>query len=360
MRRENNPTGRLRSIQALRAIAALLVVVFHAISNIQRHGWLATGVNWIGTHGEFGVDIFFVVSGFVMTSATQNSPQSFASSGRFILSRLKRIVPLYWIATTVFVVLLLVAPHLFGAATFELPHVLASYMFVPWRNPAGEVAPVLNVGWTLNYEMWFYAAYAVAICTTRRRVTAITIFFCVTSGLSALGISNVAFQTYTSPIVLEFVFGAIVGSLYVRGFRFPLIGAIVLLSAACCMLIALDKVTGESHRFVVFGIPAALLVSGAVGLETRVRWSRAAQSIGDASYSLYLSHVFTVPIAVKLMTKFDVHHRLSGNLVCAASTVFSVCVALACYRWLERPLVRAVETRLNRRSSSGMGPLRNI
>ncbi|MBN3804524.1 acyltransferase [Paraburkholderia sp. Ac-20336] len=335
---------KLKSIQVLRALAALLVVTFHASANIVRHGWTIAAAQVIGGYGEIGVDIFFVVSGFVMAATTQHTVQSAQAARGFIVSRLTRIVPLYWITTSCFVMLLIVAPRVFGAATFSLPHVIASYAFIPWRNPLGEPAPVLNVGWTLNYEMWFYLVYAVAILVAQRRVALISAFFCAASLLGLVGFTNIALRTYTSPITLEFVFGVIVGTLYTRGMRLSALHAAIMLAVALAALWLPGPHVEDAIRFLSFGMPAALLVAAAVAVETRIRWPASLYKVGDASYSLYLMHVFTVPVAVKVLSMLDTHHRLPGSVICAASVLLSVGIALLGYRTIEKPLGRALRT----------------
>lgn len=340
---DRNQANKLQSIQVLRAVAALLVVAFHACGEVVKHGWAVTAAAGIGTYGDFGVDIFFVVSGFVMASTTKNRATSIESAKRFILFRIIRIVPLYWTATTLFVLLLLVEPRMFGAASFNFGHVVSSYAFIPWRNPFGQPAPVLNVGWTLNYEMWFYLVYAALICMTRHRVIAISALFCATSFLSVFGLSNVVFQTYTSPIVLEFVFGAIIGSLYSGKFRLSSGSAVALFAIAAGTLSVCGEHVDNLNRFALFGIPAACFVATAVALEARMHWPAPMQKIGDASYSLYLTHVFTVPVTVKLLAAIDIHHRLPGDIVCATGALLSIIVGLICYQGLEKPLGRALK-----------------
>ena len=341
---EHHALHKLKSIQVLRAVAALLVVVFHASANIVRHGWTIPVAQLIASYGEIGVDIFFVVSGFVMSVTTSNMPRSAQAARAFIVSRLTRIIPLYWATTSFFVALLIVAPRVFGAATFSLSHAIASYAFVPWRNPLGEPAPVLNVGWTLNYEMWFYLVCAAAIWIARRRVAMISAFFCATSLLGLIGVTNVVLRTYTSPIVLEFVFGVIIGTLYARRVRVSVSAAFVMLAVALAALWVLGPRMEDANRFVSFGMPAALVVTAAVALEERIRWPAWLNQVGNASYSLYLTHVFTVPVAVKMLDMLDTHRRLPGSVICAVSVLLSVCVALLCYHGIEKPLGRTFRT----------------
>src|SRR5947209_976295 len=126
--------GRLHNIQYLRGIAALGVVAFHAA--------LTAGVPF--RMGAFGVDIFFVISGFLMVAITNvNSRQA-----PFLRDRIVRVVPLYWIATLV----VYLADRRYTSGPDQL---VSSLMFIPRGHSADApwFFPVLNVGWTLNYEM---------------------------------------------------------------------------------------------------------------------------------------------------------------------------------------------------------------
>ena len=106
----------------------------------------------------------------------------------------------------------------------------------------------------------------------------------------------------------------------------------------------------DDNRFIVFGLPAFAIVFIAIALEARIRWSRFLGKLGDASYSLYLTHVLSVPVALKVMQMVDGQHRLPGDVVCIAVVVGSVIVAFACHRLLERPMTRSVGRWLKRRA----------
>jgi exopolysaccharide production protein ExoZ len=142
--------GKLWSIQYLRFIAAFGVILFHACGPT-RHPF---------AFGARGVDLFFVVSGFVMWQVTAAKPHT---PGSFLDRRIRRIVPLYW--TSIVLVVCLV--HLFGVrplgATDEIVPVIKSMLFVPYFNANGSMGPVVSPGWTLNYEMFFYVIFAVSL-----------------------------------------------------------------------------------------------------------------------------------------------------------------------------------------------------
>src|SRR5579871_1253566 len=147
----------VRSIQYLRGIAALMVVVHHALDQFSGFKQLIPTDT-----GAAGIDIFFVISGFVMTYTTQIQK---VSGGQFLVRRAARIVPLYWIVTMFTAALLFFGSAMVRHSTFNFAHLVASLFFWPMRNPgdAGTISPILKLGWTLNYEMFFYLIFASVI-----------------------------------------------------------------------------------------------------------------------------------------------------------------------------------------------------
>ncbi|WP_087751300.1 acyltransferase family protein [Paraburkholderia caledonica] len=349
---------QFRSIQTLRALAALGVVAFHAEGNVATYGWATHFFHQISRFGEIGVDVFFVISGFVMVLVTHGKPPGVASAKAFIVARIARVVPLYWALTSLFIVLLLVVPGAFGNASLNVGHAVASYLFFPWLNWIHVTAPVVGVGWTLNYEMWFYSVFAVSMCLTRYRLLAVAAFLAVMSALHFVDPGGVAFSFYTNPIVMEFVFGTLVGWVYATGRAVPIaVAAAIVVSILAAGKVFAPALT-ETNRFLVFGLPAFAVVVAGLSLENKLRWSALLELVGDSSYSLYLTHVFSVPVCVKLLQIFDRQHRMPGDLVCVVVVLASVAVGLASYQWLEGPMNR-MGKRLIGRTRATAEPARN-
>ena len=113
------------------------------------------------------VDLFFVISGFLMWGTTWDSP---TTPGRFMLQRIHRIVPLHWAIISFYVLLLLAAPHLMQSGAFEPAHGITSSLFLPWPHPAIDAnQPRVTPGWTLNYGMFFYLVFALGLFLPERR-----------------------------------------------------------------------------------------------------------------------------------------------------------------------------------------------
>lgn len=328
----------LINIQCLRAVAALMVVWLHAKEQIP-------GMNtyFRSGFGAAGVDLFFVISGLIMVVSTANKD---ATPIQFFVRRLQRIAPLYWLATTLLVLVALVAPQLQRSTTLYWPHVVASYLFIPMESPwfQGYMWPVLVPGWTLNYEMAFYAIFAVSLffrSALRLPFLAVVIAGVALSGL-VFDVAGVA-SFYSNDVMLTFVLGALIGKLVVRSsFKTNVSAGAVCLLLAPLTWIALEALAIPS-RFLNAGIPAALVVLGFCYLPTiRSRVTQWMVSVGDASYSVYLTHIFTLAIlriAVKALgipVMTEVHYWLFmfGSLLACSLA------GLCSYRVVEQPIAK--------------------
>jgi exopolysaccharide production protein ExoZ len=302
---------KLLTIQYLRAVAALAVVVYHATA---RAGWPIVV-------GAAGVDVFFVISGFIMWTVTERP----TTPGGFLSHRLIRIVPLYWLAT--FVAALTSHP--------DLIRLTAALLFIPWRAPDGHVWPVLVQGWTLQYEMFFYLLFAAGLALPRRgQLMALSIALI---GLSLASLvlhgDNPLARTYTDPILLEFLAGVWLSALWRSG-RLPIAAGPLLLALGVAGFAAAGIARLDPQgwiRLVVWGLPAWLMVAGALALEKQAPKSRTGLALGDGSYSIYLFHTLVVGAVWRL--------PLGAALVPAAILASAVSGVLL-FRFLEAPLTR--------------------
>ena len=205
----------LISVQLLRALAAWVVVGHHVMQlffNFEAHNALE---DLLVEKGGAGVDVFFVISGLVIFLASADKA---LTPWRFMLMRVARIAPAYWFYTVLLAVLVTAMPWMFPDVQLELGHVLLSMLFIPAQNPAGYgVYPLLDVGWTLNFEMLFYCLFAVALLVREACrlwvVAALLYLLCYVIGPAF----DLADGFYRNDIVLEFLMGVAIGMLYRRG-----------------------------------------------------------------------------------------------------------------------------------------------
>ncbi|PWV99191.1 exopolysaccharide production protein ExoZ [Hoeflea marina] len=286
----------LVQLQYIRALAALLVVYFHAILQLRTID--PSAVLGVALFGKSGVDVFFVLSGFVMWVTTSGKP---ITALQFYGKRIRRIVPLYWAVTLAAAAVALVAPQILKSTVFDAQHVAASLAFLPWINPADPegrmIAPVIVPGWTLNYEMYFYLIFgALLFIRPRFRLALLVATLAAIAALCSLAsMQTTATTFYGNPIVFEFAAGAVLGLLYLRGFRIGTTVAVALAVVSTALLLVFDFLELPHERLLTIGLPAVLIVFAMTSIDfTRVRELRLLRFLGDASYSIYLTHIFVL------------------------------------------------------------------
>jgi exopolysaccharide production protein ExoZ len=327
-------------LQYIRAIAALLVVYFHAILQLEKLNPDA----WITDYlfGKSGVDLFFVLSGFVMWITTADKAQSVTD---FWWKRVRRVVPLYWAVTVAAALVALALPHILKSTQFDVPHILASLAFLPWLNPsdpAGEmIAPLIVPGWTLNYEMYFYFLFGLCLLVpVRHRIVAITALIGSVFLVATLSPESTAARFYGDTVIFEFVAGVILGRIYKTGLSLSA-GLVVPAVALCCAVLLFNDYRGfDLPRVITVGLPAAAIIffSTAIRIPDLKTW-RWLRLLGDASYSVYLTHIFTLA-GSRMVYPHVIGALQSDTLFVVVMMVMSTLVGLASYYLFELPVGR--------------------
>ncbi len=335
---------RLVSVQYLRGVAALMIVILHLAPRLERMGWRDLRVDWLSG----GVDIFFVISGFIMWVTTAERP---TSPGRFVTRRAQRIIPLYYIFTAIWVAMMLVLPRLVPSGKFDAPHALASFLFFPWPHPVdGHLKPALPQGWTLNYEMFFYLIFALVLFLPKRgRIWAISCAMTMIVMLGALfSGSSALLDFYASPLILEFVGGILLAVLYLSRRQIPSLASMLMIGAGVIGLILSKTIWPEAHRAILYGIPALMIVAGCVLLDKRVGWPnwRLPKLLGDSSYSLYLSHGLALSGCAFVWGRLGLTDSVAAVVAYAIFAVASATLlGIGVYRWIESPIERRFKAR---------------
>jgi exopolysaccharide production protein ExoZ len=305
--------NKLYGVQYLRAAAAIGVVIFHAAERSGGHFVI----------GAAGVDVFFVISGFIMWTISQRRP---VSPLHFFRDRLKRIVPAYWLATAAMVLGGLIGA--FPNLTLTASHVLGSFFFIPHHSPnGGEIWPVLVQGWTLNYEMFFYAVFAITLVIrndARFGFLSGTFLLLVGAGL-AFRFENPVLATYTNPALLEFVLGVIIGRLWLAG-KMPSAGmGVIFIAVAVCGFTVVGT-TYQGFTPFVLGPLAGLLLIGTLALEKAALMPRSkwATYVGDGSYIIYLWHTFAISVTAKIAGLLQIPTPAAILISSAAGILFGV------------------------------------
>lgn len=292
----------LETIQILRAAAVIAVVVSHTMHELAR---LLEGnvvaFNEKAFPGDFGVDLFFVISGFIMVYVSREAFAQPGAVASFIKRRLIRIVPLYWLMTTAMIAVIVILPDNVHTATRDPMQWISSYLFIPHeRMTDGLMRPVLGLGWSLEYEMFFYCLFALGLLLPMRRglvLTGALIVLVWTAGLLWAQASPVLYFL-SRPVIFEFAAGLVLGCCYLAGARLSPVLALTFVTAGIAILFADPAFDAgvEAERHVLYGFPAVLMVAGATMFRGvgEYRAGRLWLSAGDASYSTYLVHPFVL------------------------------------------------------------------
>jgi len=347
-------------VQALRGLAAMLVVVYHATQMV--HERMGAGEVW--TFGAAGVDLFFPISGFVMAYTTHRYWGEAGRATDFLLRRLVRVVPLYWAATALKIVALLLVPTMASHPQLDAWHMVSSFLFIPAWDVHHRAQPVVPIGWTLHFEMLFYLLFAGALWLRLKPVLVVGAALAVLSYLPLEPVLG-AVGTLANPILLEFVAGMFIGWAAARGHRLP---TAVAIGCLCLALLALPLTQFMPHgevyawRHLVWGVPGALAVAAGVALEPllRKRLQGWPLQLGDASYAIYLVHGFVLPPLGMLMSRLGLTEGLWPAITlvicCGASAIVGVCT----HRWVEHPVTLRLGDWVRRRSAPHSRPLPTV
>lgn len=338
---------KLYHIQALRGMAASLVVVAHALQPVVDNGVLSDfdKVRW---HiGGIGVSVFFVISGFIMVATSYNMFGSGANSFAFYTRRLVRIVPIYWIAT-----LIAVAAAVTHGSFLSVEHLLYSLLFIPDAStPGGSLQPVLGPGWTLNYEMFFYGLFAVALLFPRKY--GLLLLFLAFVGIVAAGTIVRPFsdtrdpRTIASflahPMILLFAAGMAIG-IFQRNnpvrilFKYPFAIVCCIIGLTIGALIVFNvKSPLPFPRMALIWLPCIFCVFVCV-FNSSARGGRMetiVEGFGDASYSTYLFHLFVLSLISRI---FPPTTPSSAVFFVIVAVVAANLTGMAVYVIAERPI----------------------
>ena len=339
--------ARLDGVQMLRGVAAMLVVLHHAIGTALTHGFGFQSLAPI-TLGGAGVDLFFVISGFIIDYTAGRGDARDRSASTFLRRRVVRLVPLYWTLTLAAFALSV----LLGAAvnTRPEPSTLAySMAFLPEPAADGGARYVIPMAWSLTYEWMFYLLYALCLpLTAGHRLAAMTALL---GGAALVGTvvqpDAPLLRDLVNPINLEFLLGIACAVLWRRGVRIGTAACAAVIVAALLALWPWREANLEGFtRVLAIGLPLAAMV-WAVVLVRPVTRSGAAVAVaapfvrlGDLSYSLYLSHFFALAAYARL------HRVLVARIALPAwlewLLMLGLCVAIAelCFRAIEQPWQR--------------------
>jgi exopolysaccharide production protein ExoZ len=345
----------IRSIQYLRALAALMVVWVHAMYMIPGVAEQINAPNF----GGAGVDIFFIISGFIMVVTTADKD---VTPVGFFCRRIIRVVPLYWLATLAMIVGG-ASEHSFKDPGLPAFAIAKSLLFVPYTaigGHPGNVWPILGQGWTLNFEMFFYALFALSLAAPRRLHLpglVVTLGSLVVIGRLFGPFGNPLAVVYTSPLLLEFAAGMILAHRWLRdGSRDWSPWTPLIVVFGFCAIGLRDSRFVPQHAAFITMCAAFIIVAGCLHPKIYAIQNRPFLELGNASYAIYLIHQFVLEALVwSWLRVFPLVTRASSVLFMALALLLCAAAGWSCYRFIERPLTSRLREFVKKPQAS-LGP----
>jgi exopolysaccharide production protein ExoZ len=322
----------------------LLVVLYHTDLQLSR---LSGGTHAASAaFGATGTDLLFVISGFIMVYTCRDGR---IGLGEFLLRRFARIAPLYWLFTLFMLAIFLAAPALFKSTAFDAKHFLASLVFVPCQHPVlGLQQPFLVPGWSLNYFAFFYLLFgSFLFLPSIPRVAAVGGILCVLAGLRWMfPRTSTLLDFYGAPFILDYLLGMLVASVFLlrKSVSLKLIAMVAAISSAVFVAGTLRGLSAGYERFLFLGVPDAGLLFAVLFVESEFGWWNpyVVAQLGEASFAIYLSHVFALSAVSNVIGAAGLFPVLGPAVTQVLLLLSAVALGLWTNAFVERPLHRVV------------------
>lgn len=319
------------NLQILRAFAAINVAILHLIATASDYGFEPIYIGILKGWGNNGVDIFFVLSGFIILHTQLQKKRTLFE---FLKLRIIRVVPIYWFVSLALIFCYLILPSsAFNSQMPSIEHILKSLFFISGVN-SGASVPIVGVGWTLELEMLFYLIFGLSLFFTQWNKSYIFILLFLL--IFILTTSNV--------ILIEFLFGMLIAIVFNT---LQLQNRHGLLIASIGFLLLLTSINNSNNlylnRVIIWGIPSSMIIFGLVYAKQYDQ--RLLKYLGDASYSIYLVHAFLISAFYKLITllSFSINYDILA-LICLIVTII---FGSAIYSFVEKPLTVFIRSKLS-------------
>ena len=320
--------NKINNIQALRFFAAFSVALFH-LPFIK--------------HGSWGVDFFFVISGFIMAYISENRTK------HFLLKRLIRIIPLYWILSIAIFLMAMLKPEVLNFTTANYGHLLKSILFIPFDKDGAGHFPILFLGWSLNYEFLFYIIFTLSLFFFKKKRTLVCSFILILIFMFSTKFSdkNFILQVYSSSIILEFIYGMLIYEFFKLKTKNGTIN--VNINATDIFLMFLTFFTAslslyfkstdifDVPRIFTYGMLGAFLLLFFLLILKNNFFPKVFVLLGDASFSIYLIHPFVIQFFYKI-SPFDSSNFFFSLVVGFVAIVFTLFISILVYSNFEKPL----------------------
>ncbi len=328
-------TQKINSIQALRGIACLFVILTH--------------IEFIGI-GAFGVELFFCISGFIMMYSTKKKEQP-----HFLVKRLIRIIPLYYFITIITLLAILFVPSMFQEVHFEWSYFFKSLCFIPF-DITGQytIQPLMRIGWTVNYEILFYLVFfcAMKINHKHRGIIASLLIILFTYIHKIISFNNIPLYFYTNPIILEFVIGILIYYIYqflqkkkdyFLSHSYLSIILILLIVSTFLYLCTLGVHAEiyEIQRVIHWCIPCAIIFLSSLLLEFYYQPPKFLIQLGNISFSVYLMHYYIIQFIGRKVFDFS-SISISSIIGALIGIALSLLVGYITWYFIEKKLTQSI------------------
>ena len=344
----------LQLIQVLRGIASLLVVLFHITGNFSE----TYHQHWLGNiflFGNSGVDIFFVLSGFIITYSNRQYITMPTSIIKFLKKRAIRVFPIYWVVITFFIFLQIIFPTYYRTHYYlDIVNILNTYFLLLNHNM------VNGVSWTLTYELFFYLLFVIALSVPHKKYTLLLLFayfiFLLIVPIIIPTISenqNSIIQLLVFPMNIEFLLGIFVVLFldsFAQKFCIPIliIGICLFIVSTIISYMNLHIFNSLYNRVLLFGLPSFFIILSLVKYELAfsIKSHNLLLKLGDASYSIYLFHLPLVAAFFKIIAKLHINNPIGLTVLSFGLFIIICYLGIIIYKWIEEPLIKWLNSKL--------------
>ena len=337
---------QLLTLQATRGIAANLVVFSHLFLVQAKYAAAAGVLPAFTLYGIAGMDVFFVLSGFIMVAVAGRE----MGPTQFLWRRASRIYPTYWMVSLAVLAVAIAAPAMVNSSVTVPISLWRSFLLVP-----DEALPLLAVGWTLIHEMYFYLVFAIFLAIRLPVLAGLVgwgvLLLVIVATVPDQVAASPVLRLVTNPLTLEFMMGAVVGVLWRKRHMPGVIAAGAVGLAALAVSIGyiaplLSLVTSphlDVWRVIIFGVPSALLIYALTGIEMlywKPRSTALLVVLGDWSYATYLSHVLVISAIGRTLVFLAPAGGIGASVMLVATGLLGAnVVGAAIHVYCERPML---------------------
>jgi len=314
----------INNIQVLRAFAAINVLVLHTIGSASSFNQSVFFSNILSKWGNNGVDIFFVISGFLAIYIQYNNKKN---SKQIIVSKIARIVPLYWLINFTVISLFLFYPNLFRELIITPLWALSSLFFT--SQFLFESRPIVYLGWALEWEMLFVIIFSTIIIFKNEKI----VYLLTTTSIILVSVILNNF------ILLEFLFGMIVALIYQKKIISTKNALYLLLIGIFFLLLSLNQDIVKINRVIIWGLPSAVILLASINLNQLK--NKTLIFIGNASYSIYLIQVLTIPGFYKFSSIYLINFNY--EILFFISIFLSLIFGVIVYNFIEKPITSLIK-----------------